>query len=116
MELKEFKEEVKIFRDERNWNQFHNPLDLSVAMSIECAEILELIRFKSREEVQTWISNPENKKEFSYEMADVFIFLLALANSTGIDLEQAFKEKLIINKEKYPIDKCHSKKDKYDKF
>lgn len=116
MNLKDFKEEVRKFRDERDWKKFHNPLDLSVAMSIECSEILELIRFKSRDEVKTWLENPENKKEFSYEMADVFIFLLALANSTGVDLEKAFKEKLELNKKKYPIEKCFGKKDKYNQF
>jgi NTP pyrophosphatase (non-canonical NTP hydrolase) len=104
------------FRDERDWARYHHALDLAVAMNIECAEVLEHLRFKSREEAKEYLSNPENKKEFSHEIADIFIFMLALCNSEGIDLEKAFTEKLEINRKKYPIEKAYGIKDKYDKL
>ena len=114
--IKEIKDEIKQFRDERNWDQYHNALDLAVAMSIECSEILELIRFKSRDEVKEWLNNKENKEKFSDEIADVFIFLIALCNSSNIDLEEAYKNKLNKNKEKYPVEKFYGKKDKYNEI
>jgi dCTP diphosphatase len=90
--LNELSADVMNFRDERNWAKFHHALDLSVAMSIECSEVLEHLRFKSREEVKFYLSDPKNKKEFSHEIADIFIFMLALCNSEGIDLEKACQE------------------------
>jgi NTP pyrophosphatase (non-canonical NTP hydrolase) len=115
-DIKNIQEKIKKFRDERNWDQFHNTLDLSVAMSIECSEVLELLRFKSREEVNEWLKNNENKKEFSYELADVFIFLLAICNKTNIDIKKAVNEKLEINEKRYPVEKSKDNKDKYDKL
>lgn len=114
--LKEIQEKIKKFRDDRDWDQYHNELDLSVAMSIECSEVLELIRFKSREEVSEFLKIPENKKEFSYELADVLIFLLALCNKTDIDIDKAIKEKMEINKKRYPVEKSKGNKNKYNQI
>jgi NTP pyrophosphatase (non-canonical NTP hydrolase) len=114
--IKEIQDEIKQFRDERNWDQYHNVLDLSVAMSIECSEVLELLRFKSRDEVNEFLKNNDHKKEFSYELADVFIFLLAICNKTNINIENAVKEKLEINKKRYPIEKAKNNKEKYNKL
>jgi NTP pyrophosphatase (non-canonical NTP hydrolase) len=114
--IKQIQQKIKKFRDERNWDQYHNVLDLSVAMSIECSEVLELIRFKSREEVNEFLKNVKNKKEFSYELADVFIFLLAICNKTNINIEKAVNEKLKINEERYPIEKAKNNKEKYNKL
>ena len=111
--MHEMAEEVRIFRDERNWNQFHNVLDLAIAMNIECSEVLEHLRFKSREEAMEYLKDEEKMKQFSHELADVFIFMLAICNSAGIDLEKAYDEKLKIIRERYPVEKAYGKKDKY---
>ena len=114
--IKDLQEEVRKFRDERYWNKFHHTLDLAVAMNIESAEVLEHLRFKSREEVEEYLKDKNNKKEFSYELADVIIFMLAICEKENINLEEAIKEKLEINKKKYPVEKFKGRKDKYNKL
>lgn len=113
--IKEIQDEIKQFRDERNWDQYHNVLDLSVAMSIECSEVLELLRFKSRDEVNEFLKNNDHKRIFIWTCR-CFYFLLAICNKTNINIENAVKEKLEINKKRYPIEKAKNNKEKYNKL
>ncbi|MGM9992664.1 MAG: nucleotide pyrophosphohydrolase [Candidatus Bruticola sp.] len=108
----ELRRQVIAFRDARDWKQFHNPKDLAIAMSIEAAEVLELCRFKSSEEIIESVKSGKNK-EFAYEMADVFSYLLTLSDCLGIDLAQAMREKAEINAIHYPVNLAKGKKAKY---
>ncbi|MGM5484384.1 MAG: nucleotide pyrophosphohydrolase [Nanobdellota archaeon] len=114
--IKELQSKVKEFRDARDWQQFHTATNLAIGVSTEAAELLEHLRFKSSEQVKEYLSDKYNKEKFSHEAADVFIFLLALCEAEGIDLEKAFHEKLDINKKKYPVSKAKGRHDKYDEL
>jgi NTP pyrophosphatase (non-canonical NTP hydrolase) len=96
------------FRKERDWEQFHNPKDLALAISIESAELLELFLWKKAEE-----ANAEKVKE---ELADIFSFAFLLAEKYGFDVKDIVLEKIKWNGEKYPIDKSKGTAKKYDEL
>ncbi len=107
---------ARLFRDERNWKQFHDPKDLAAALSIEAGELQELFLWKSKEEVQTFIRSNEGRRRVSEEIADVFIYLLFLSDSIGLDLSLAFDGKLLKNGRKYPVEKSRGSNKKYDEL
>lgn len=104
-QLKQLTDLLIQFRDARDWKQFHNPKDLSLAISIESAELLEAFLWKSPESVPV-----EKVKE---EIADVFAYLIMLADHYNLDLEQVVREKVQQNEVKYPVDKARGKSTKY---
>jgi NTP pyrophosphatase (non-canonical NTP hydrolase) len=93
------------FRNERDWEQFHNPKDLALALSIESAELLELFLWKNAED-----TNADKVKE---ELADVFSFAFLLAEKYGFDVKEIVLDKIKTNAEKYPIDKAKGSAKKY---
>jgi len=96
------------FRNERDWEQFHNPKDLALAISIEAAELLENFLWKNPED-----ANPEKVKE---ELADVLAFSFLLAEKYGFDVKEMVLEKIRKNAEKYPVDKAKGTAKKYDEL
>ncbi len=96
------------FRNERDWEQFHNPKDLSIALSIEANELMELFLWKKPED-----ANLEKVKE---ELADVFAYAFLIAEKYNLNVEEIVLDKIKINAEKYPIDKAKGKSDKYDQL
>ena len=114
--LDEIQQNIAEFRDKRGWRKYHNPLDLTVAMNIEVSEALELLMFKSREEISEFLKNPKNKRDFSHELADVFVYLIAICNSCDIKLEKAVNEKMEINEKRYPPGLVRGKKLKYNEY
>jgi len=99
---------LREFRDERDWEQFHNPKDLALALSIESSELLEAFLWKSPEEADI-----EKVKE---ELADVFAYALLLAENYGLDMEQIVLDKIEQNKKKYPISKAKGSAKKYSEL
>ena len=102
---------IRKFRDDRDWKQFHDPKNLAVSISIEAAELLELFQWMSGAEATRYAA--ENRDRVSEEIADVAIYLIELADITGIDLAQAIEAKLEKNARKYPIDKSRGVWTKY---
>ena len=96
------------FRNERNWEQFHNPKDLALALSIEAAELNELFLWKNYEEIKA--VNQERIKE---ELADVFAYALMLAEKYGFDVGDIILEKMKKNAKKYPVEKSKNLATKY---
>lgn len=103
--------EIIQFRDERNWKQFHIPKDLAISLSLEASELLENFQWKTSDDAVK--ENLENIKE---EIADVAIYTMLLSHELGINLEQAIKEKIQKNKQKYPVDKAFGSRKKYTEF
>lgn len=93
------------FRDERDWEQFHNSKDLALALSIEAAELNELFLWKSSEDADV--------NKVKEELADIFAYALLLANKLGLNVQEIVLEKIKINGEKYPVLKAKGKADKY---
>jgi len=107
-QLQQLTELLTRFRDARDWKQFHNPKDLALAISIESSELLEAFLWKSAESVPV-----EKVKE---EIADVFAYLVMLADHYNLDLEQVVREKVQQNEVKYPVDKAKGKSNKYNEL
>jgi NTP pyrophosphatase (non-canonical NTP hydrolase) len=96
------------FRNERDWEQFHNPKDLALAINVEAGELLELFLWKHADEA--------NKEKVKEELADVFAFAFMLAEKYGFDVKEIVLEKIKTNAEKYPVDKSKGTSKKYDEL
>ena len=96
------------FRNERDWEQFHNPKDLALAISIESAELLELFLWKNADEA--------NKEKVKEELADIFAFAFLLAEKYQFDIREIVLEKIILNSQKYPIAKATGSSKKYNEL
>jgi len=101
-------EKILQFRNDRDWEQFHNSKDLSLALSIEASELLELFLWKGNEDV-----SPERLKE---ELADVLMYAILLAEKHQLNLDEVIQEKLNQNNQKYPVQKARGNATKYDKL
>ncbi len=107
-EINKITEELRKFRDERDWAQFHNPKDLAIALSIEAGELLELFLWKAADAAET-----DKVKE---ELADVFAYAFMLADKYGLDVAQIMQDKLAKNKLKYPVEKAKGSAKKYNEL
>jgi NTP pyrophosphatase (non-canonical NTP hydrolase) len=107
-EIKDITEALVNFRNERDWEQFHNSKDLALALSIEAAELNELFLWKNAEEVNT-----DKLKE---ELADVFAYAFLLAEKNNLDVKTIVLDKIKVNGEKYPIDKAKGSAKKYNEL
>ena len=110
------KEKVAKFRDERDWLKFHNPKDLSIALSIESAELEELFLWKDDISAKRIRRDQKQLQRIREEIADIFIYLLSLSNVLGLDVSEAVDEKLEQNAKKYPISKSKGSNKKYDEL
>ena len=110
-DLNELKQRIRDFAEAREWDQFHSPKNLSMALSAEVAEIVEHFQWLTQEQS----SNLPQKKldEVETELADTLIYLIRLADKLDIDLLQAAKNKIEVNEKKYPIDKAKGNAKKY---
>jgi len=111
--LEALKELVRAFSKERDWEQFHHPKDLALALVCEVGEVLEHFRYRSNEEIQAGLAEVENKRELGHELADCLWLLLRLADVCSIDLATALEEKVRLAGIKYPVDLAHGRADKY---
>jgi NTP pyrophosphatase (non-canonical NTP hydrolase) len=110
-EINEIIQAAVKFRDERDWNQFHDSKNLATAISIEAAELNELFLWKTVEE-----SERVDKGRIKEELADVLIFSFLLANKHGFNVKEIIMEKIQANSKKYPVDKSKGTAKKYDEL
>lgn len=106
--MKEITAALVQFRNDRDWEQFHNPKDLALALSIESAELLELFLWKKENE-----ANLDKVKE---ELADVFAYAFLLADKYQLDVKEIVIEKIKKNGEKYPVEKAKGNAKKYNEL
>jgi NTP pyrophosphatase (non-canonical NTP hydrolase) len=114
--IRELKEKVRKFCDERDWDQFHGAKELAIALVIESAELLEHFRYKSDKEIDAVLNSPEKKEKVCEEMADIFGMLLRLAQRYDIDLATELDKKLAKNEKKYPVEKAKGCNKKYTEY
>ena len=107
-------EQIRLFARERDWDQFHSPKNLSMALIVEAAELLEHFQWATEEE--SYSLDAAKLQEVKHEIADVFIYLARLSDRLNIDLLAAAREKLELNKEKYPADKVRGDARKYSDY
>ena len=103
--LDALKEKVKQFNLDRDWDQYHNPKDLVIALFSEVGELAECYRWLNPKEVSQVHLDPDKKQKVGEEVADVLMYLLMFAYKTDIDLVKVVHDKLEKNSKKYPIEK-----------
>ena len=103
------------FAEARNWDQFHTPKNLSMALSVEAAELLEIFQWLTDEQAKEIVNNEKEMALIKQEIADVFIYLIRLADKLGIDIEKAVLDKIELNEKKYPIELSKGNATKYNK-
>ncbi|MGH8808882.1 MAG: nucleotide pyrophosphohydrolase [Noviherbaspirillum sp.] len=101
------------FRDDRDWQQFHTLKNLIISLNLEAAELLELTQWKSDEELAALLPDAGFQQALRDECADVFLYLLLIANGGGFDLLQAAQEKIGKNAVRYPVDQSKGSAKKY---
>ena len=105
---------MRQFAEERDWDQFHSPKNLSMALIAEAAELVE--HFQWLTEAQSSRLSAERLREVETELADIFIYLMRLADKLGVDLVAAAQRKMEINEAKYPADKVRGSARKYTEY
>lgn len=113
-ELDDIKLKLREFAKERDWDQFHSPKNFSMALIVECAELVEHFQ---------WLTDEQSKRlpedtldEVSLEMADIMIYLIRLADKLDVDLIETVKRKMELNAIKYPVEKSKGIATKYNKL
>jgi NTP pyrophosphatase (non-canonical NTP hydrolase) len=112
--LAELSRKLAAFAAERDWDQFHNPKNLAMALAGETGELIEHFQWLTFEEAADLPS--QTREEVALEAADVLLFLLRLCDKLGIDLAAAAERKLAINALRYPVDQSRGRATKYDKL
>ena len=109
----EIKTRVLAFARERDWEQFHAPKNLSMALAAEAGELMEHFLWATPEASRTIATDEAKRKKIEEELADVIIYALEFANMTGIDVAAAIETKMAANAAKYPVEKAKGRSDKY---
>ncbi len=112
--MNNLRDAIRAFIEERDWNQFHSPKNLAMALSVEVAELVE--HFQWLTEDQSRNLSPEKLTRVRQEIGDVMIYLIELADKLGIDPTEAAKAKLEINGQKYPAALVKGKAAKYTEY
>ncbi|WP_426189728.1 nucleotide pyrophosphohydrolase [Massilia sp. DWR3-1-1] len=113
-ELLRLRELVRQFVDERDWDQFHTPKNLSAALSVEAAELLEHFQWLHKGD-QAELGE-RKLTQVRHEMADVLVYLVRLADKLDVDLLSAVEEKMVLNRAKYPAELVRGDARKYDEY
>ncbi len=114
MTVNSFLKKLLKFRDDRDWQQFHNPKNLAISLSLEANEVLEHFQWLDLAQSKTY--SRQHKAEIAEEMADVFNYLLLLAHDLDIDIVEESAKKLDKSKDKYPVAKSKGSSKKYTKL
>lgn len=112
--LEVIREQLHRFAVDRDWEQFHSPKNLAMALSAECGELLE--QFMWLDETQSASLAPEQTDAVALELADIMIYLIRLADCLDVDLLDAVRRKAAINEQRYPVEKVRGRAIKYDKL
>ncbi len=116
LDLKKIYSEIEKFTTDRDWDQFHSIKNLSMALSVESAELLEIFQWLTEEQSNKVKDDPKTKSKIEDELADIFVYLLRIVHKSNIDLESAVLNKLKKNAEKYPIEMSRGNSKKYNEF
>lgn len=112
--LDTIKQRLRDFADARDWNQFHSPKNLAMALSVEASELVECFQWLTEEQ-----SRKLNEKQLAAvtdEVADIQLYLIRLADKVGVDVVEAVEQKMAKNEAKYPADKVKGSAKKYSEY
>jgi NTP pyrophosphatase (non-canonical NTP hydrolase) len=111
MDISDIQEKLRNFSRERDWDQYHSPKNLAMALAAEAGELLEIYQWLTEQES----NNPDDKirKQTSEELADILIYIIKMADKLNIDLVDSVNNKIAINEKKYPKEKAKGSAKKY---
>lgn len=112
--LEALRERLRTFVQERDWEQFHSPKNLAMAMIVEAAELVEHFQWMTEQESREL--SAEKREQVAHEIADTFVYLLRLSDVLGIDLIAAANAKIDLNAQKYPAEKVRGSNAKYTEY
>ena len=112
--LRALQQRVAAFAAQRDWEPFHSPKNLSMALSVEVAELVEEFQWLTEE--QSRVLDAERRERVRLEIADVFIYLLRIADKLGVDLVAAANDKIVLNEKKYPAERVRGDARKYTEY
>ena len=112
MDIKKLQKRLEKFAKDRDWEQFHNPKNLSMALSVEVAELVEIFQWSNSGGLEE-IKDLDKRKKIEEEVADIFIYLIKISDKLDLDLEKVINEKIDKNEKKYPVDKSYGTSKKY---
>lgn len=115
MDIKNIQKQLREFAAARDWEQFHSPKNLAIALAVEAAELVEPFQWLSDEQSRLLAERPSDYAQVREEIADVLIYLLRLADRLDIDVEQAVAAKMRLNAEKYPVALARGNAVKYNR-
>ena len=93
---------LRQFAADRQWQPFHTPKNLAMALMVEAAELAEIFQWMTSEQSALTRADPVTRERIAHEVADVLLYLVQLADHTGVDIAQAVRDKLVLNAQKYP--------------
>ena len=105
----ELKELMTRFVDERDWQQFHDPKNLSMSIAIEAAELMEQFQWMRTDELAAVRDDPRQMADITDDLADITAYVVSFAETMGVDLAAALERKMAKNAEKYPVDEFRGK-------
>lgn len=114
--ISDLKGRIRLFCEERDWDRYHNAKDLAIGIITEAAELLEHFRFKSNEESEALLNDPERRRAIAQELADILYFVLRLTQRYDIDLSDELAAKLELNAARYPVEKAKGSNKKYSEL
>ncbi len=114
--LADLKARVLAFVRARDWEQFHSPKNLSMALAAESGELMEHFLWSTPEQSKAVVTDPVKRGKIADELADVVIYALEFANITGLDLAAAIETKMAANAQKYPVEKAKGRAEKYNEL
>ena len=115
MDTARTQERLRDFAAARDWEQFHSPKNLVMALGAEVGELADLFQWKTEEQSRQLVADSADMARVREEVADVMIYLLRLADALKIDLQHAVDAKVALNEEKYPVQLSHGKVTKYNR-
>ncbi len=113
MDIENIKKIILQFSDDRNWEEFHNPKNLSMALSVEASELVEIFQWLTLE--QSADLDKDKREHAKQEIADIAVYLIRMCIKLDINLEDAIIEKMKLNEKKYPLEDNNGKKIEYGK-
>lgn len=116
IDLAKLNQDITQFVTERDWDQFHSVKNLSMALNVESAELMEIFQWMSEEKSNQIKSDPKLMVKVEDEVADIFVYLMRILNKTEIDLEKAVRNKMKKNADKYPVELSKGNSKKYDEL
>ncbi|MCP4072204.1 MAG: nucleotide pyrophosphohydrolase [Hyphomicrobiales bacterium] len=115
-DLQELTQKLTSFRDERSWQQFHSLKELILSLNLEAGELLELTQWQNADEFEDSLKDESVKARLKEEIADVFAYLLLIAERAQIDLVKVTHDKIAQNEKKYPVEKSKGNSTKYTRL